>query len=160
MEPETYSSAQDNGQAELLYQLRRSGRFIHHRVQGAGGQSRVLQTVYEHPGITQKELLPLLEVQPGSLSEMLTKLERRGFVERTRDSFDKRRVCVSLTEKGVSMIAGRDLDVYRQDLFKCLSREEQEQLMGILLKLNADWYERFIAPHVEKCQNGEPKPCE
>ncbi|MGM9521788.1 MAG: MarR family winged helix-turn-helix transcriptional regulator [Oscillospiraceae bacterium] len=127
----------------LLEQLHRSGRFIYHRVSNARGQGCVLKILAEHPSITQKELLALQNIQPGSLSEILTKLERKGLITRTKDELDKRKVCVSLTEAGKKESAKRLVEVNRNDLFTGLEPEERQELLRLLTKLNQSWDERY-----------------
>jgi len=50
----------------------------------------VLAIVRERGGMSQRELLDLLDVRSASLSEVLAKLERNGLIARRRDDADRR----------------------------------------------------------------------
>ena len=104
-------------------------------------REQLLHLVAENPGITQKELAEHLHIQPASLSELITKLERKGLVTREKNENDRRSICVQLTETGFQRLQepeSRDLDP-----FAALSPGEQEQLGELLQKLVSDWELRF-----------------
>jgi len=50
-----------------------------------------------------KDLSGLLELDPGTLSPLLKRLEAAGFVQRRRDPTDERLLAVGLTPKGVQL---------------------------------------------------------
>lgn len=52
----------------------------------------------EHP--TMSEMAEYLDVTPGAVTQMVTRLEKKGYVIRSRSSKDKRQTTISLTEKG------------------------------------------------------------
>jgi len=64
---------------------------------------RVVYFVGRHPGISVSELLAILKITKQSLSRVLSQLIREGFIEQKTDSGDRRRRCLSLTEKGVEL---------------------------------------------------------
>ena len=104
-------------------------------------QGRILKILYLYGPMTQKALQEKLEIQPGSMSEIAAKLERRGLLCRERDEEDKRKVFLSLTD------AGRvDVEQYRAQgrpsgghRFAGLSEEEQRTLCALLEKLMNSW---------------------
>lgn len=51
-----------------------------------------------------KELADLLDVPPSMVSVMLNTLQRRGFLVRDTDPEDRRRVLLSVTDDGLSML--------------------------------------------------------
>ena len=57
---------------------------VHHKMRrlhdGKSSQSRILIVLREHEGMTQKELTDHLHVQPGSASEILSKMEQSGLI--------------------------------------------------------------------------------
>jgi DNA-binding MarR family transcriptional regulator len=64
---------------------------------------RILDMVYN--GISNPaEIARMLDVSPPAISGMLEKLETIGFLERVIDPEDRRRIEVSLTEKGSSAV--------------------------------------------------------
>lgn len=49
---------------------------------------------------TMSEMASLLNVTPGAVTQMVSRLEKKGYVTRSKASDDKRQTTVSLTEKG------------------------------------------------------------
>lgn len=98
----------------------------------ASGQQRVLQLLAEESELPQRELQQRLGIQPGSLSELIGKLENKGLVVQARDDQDKRRATIRLTEQGRAAIAEPDS---QQDPFGALTEDEQAQLKSLLRKI-------------------------
>ena len=121
--------------------LDRCGHYYTHRIGGSHrGQNSALTWLAEHPNATQKELGEELGITPASLSEVLMKLERKGYVERFKDESDRRFIRVQLTEEGISALDA--LEEKGIDPFTVLSEDEQETLKGLLSKLLNDWEAR------------------
>ena len=102
---------------------------------------RILSVLSANSPITQRQLMDILDVRSGSLSEILGKMETEGYITRTPNEQDKRGVDVTLTPAGLE--AAAQMQVHRgnsvQDFFSCLSQEEKEQLSLLLEKLLEDW---------------------
>ena len=64
------------------------------------GQLRMLALISAMDMPTQQRVLEFMQIRPASLSEMLSKLEKGGYIVRTRDEKDKRNVVITVTEKG------------------------------------------------------------
>lgn len=62
-------------QDDLYNILRACGHHLYHRFGKDMGQGRILAILSERESITQKELQEMLRIQPGSATEILTKLE-------------------------------------------------------------------------------------
>jgi len=60
---------------------------------------RCLDVIDQRPGLTAGELATAVGLSPGAVTTALDRLEQRGFVRRTRDPEDRRRVMVELTEE-------------------------------------------------------------
>jgi DNA-binding MarR family transcriptional regulator len=58
---------------------------------------RCLDVIDQRPGITAGELATAVGLSPGAVTTVLDRLEGRGFVNRTRDPNDRRRVTLKLT---------------------------------------------------------------
>jgi DNA-binding MarR family transcriptional regulator len=56
-----------------------------------------LDVIDQSPGLTAGELATAVGLSPGAVTTVLDRLEKRGFVTRTRDPGDRRRVTVELT---------------------------------------------------------------
>lgn len=118
------------------------GRYYAHRIGGSRrGQTNVMTWLAHNPDVTQKELSEGLNITPASLSEVLMKLERKGYVTRIKDENDRRFVRVRLTEKGEAELNKPAEDAI--DPFAALSEEEQETLKLLLNKLLTDWETRY-----------------
>lgn len=126
---------------KLQGKLRACGRFLHYNMGEKAGQARILSVLMEHGAITQRELQDILEVQSGSLSEILNKVESAGLIERRQSERDKRQLEVKLTKDGLA--AGAKMQEERGcaavELFACLSDEEKKALAGLLDKLLDGW---------------------
>lgn len=108
------------------------------------GQGRVLSLLKMKPEITQKELSFVLDMRNQSLGELLAKLERSGYVTRTPSEEDRRVMNVKLTEAGAE--AANEMEKRQEDhnqLFDCLSEEEQANLGSYLNKLLAELERRM-----------------
>lgn len=124
--------------------LDRCGHYYTHRIGGSHrGQNSVLVWLAEHPDVTQKELGEGLGITPASLSEVLLKLERKGFVDRFKDESDRRFIRVRLTDDGAAALDA--LEEKGDDPFVALSNQEQETLKTLLAKLLGDWETRYMA---------------
>lgn len=104
-------------------------------------QGRILKILYRQGPLTQKVLQEKLAIQPGSMSEIAAKLERRGLLCRSRDETDKRKVLLSLTDAGRKDVEefsaqGRP---YTGRRFDALSAQEQQTLCALLEKLLDSW---------------------
>ncbi|WP_030155387.1 MarR family winged helix-turn-helix transcriptional regulator [Glycomyces sp. NRRL B-16210] len=66
-------------------------------------QFLVLMALWEQDGRTVSALGDALQLDSGTLSPLLKRLEAAGFVERRREFGDERRVTVHLTEAGAAL---------------------------------------------------------
>lgn len=99
------------------------------------GQQKILRILDRHGEIPQRKLQVILEIQPGSLSEILSKLEERGYIERGKSEGDKRKVIVRLTEQGKAQIGEESGKKEEKDPFAVLDEQERETLKNLLKKL-------------------------
>ena len=76
-------------------------------------QYLVLLVLWEKDGRGVKDICAELDLDTGTLSPMLKRLEGLGFIERRRLSTDERRVEIHLTETGSAMRA-KALDIPRK----------------------------------------------
>ena len=58
---------------------------------------RCLDVIDQRPGLTAGELATAVGLSPAAVTTALDRLEKRGFVSRTRDPGDRRRVTLRLT---------------------------------------------------------------
>ena len=123
----------------LVRKVGRMGMLIHryydakaHRHGAMGdplrGQGRVLALLKAKPQTTQRELSYLLDMRQQSLSELLAKLEEKGYIVREKSEEDGRVTVVKLTEAGAEAAPSPEQMEVRDNALDCLSDEEQEQL--------------------------------
>ncbi|WP_018159455.1 MarR family winged helix-turn-helix transcriptional regulator [Smaragdicoccus niigatensis] len=63
-------------------------------------QYLAMLALWEHEPLRVNELGKLLQLDPGTLSPLLKRLEASGYVTRSRDPHDERALSVALTAKG------------------------------------------------------------
>jgi DNA-binding MarR family transcriptional regulator len=86
------------------------------------GQGRILSALKDSGPLSTKELSNALGMRASSLNEMLSKLEKGGFVAREPFEGDRRVTVNRLTQLG----EGQEAPIQEgEDVFACLSEEEQ-----------------------------------
>ncbi|MDD3193605.1 MAG: MarR family transcriptional regulator [Oscillospiraceae bacterium] len=116
---------------------RRYHQTVHGKVGTQHGQGKILSVLRREDGIGQKELAEELQIRPASLSELLDKMQKSGWVQRRVNEKDRRKINVYLT------VAGRDIsqqmiEARRETadgIFGVLTAAEQVQLEKLLSKL-------------------------
>ena len=66
-------------------------------------QYLVMLALWQHGTLSVKELSGLLQLDPGTLSPLLKRLEAAGLLRRERDPRDQRNLALALTEKGAAL---------------------------------------------------------
>ena len=125
------------------------GHVLHRRPEAhaARGQGKILSILADEGAVSQKLLQQALHIQPGSMSEIVTKLENKGLLTRTRGE-DRRGNVLTITEEG-RRIAQQE-DASGEDLFSALTKDQQYQLRSLLQTLLTDWLQRFDPRFHEK----------
>lgn len=124
---------------DLRHIIRSCADHLYRRGGQKNGQRGILHILSHEEEITQRQLQDMLDIQPGSMSEILSKMEDKGLIERLKDDEDKRRMLVKLTRQGEEHVKEYRLGQRRQDPFSALQEEEKEQLKMLLLKLLTSW---------------------
>lgn len=148
------NATQDKKESEIISLLMHSSYFLSKSTTGSRGQSWVLSKLMEHTTMTQKEMLEQLKIQPASLSETLTKLERKGFIIKEKDTRDRRVTVITITEAGREEYKRQALGKVTE-LFHGLNTEECQMLHALLRKLMDSWKKQYEFP----CE-GHAMPCE
>lgn len=140
-------------QEQLFFNFHKANHLMHRSLlQGmpkggpgaAFGQERLLQIIMKKGEISQKELGEMLDARAGSLSELLSKLEKNGLITRTPSDDDRRSMNIAITESGrqAASEAAQEREKMAEGLFEALSAEEQSQLNALLAKLTNAWKEK------------------
>jgi DNA-binding MarR family transcriptional regulator len=85
---------------QVDHELHRTSRQMERTLGVTAPQRLVIRIVGRFPGIPAGRLAQLLHVHPGTLSGILARLERHGFVQRWTDPHDRRRSLVGLSARG------------------------------------------------------------
>lgn len=132
--------------------LRACGHFLHFNMGGKAGRKRVLATLLREGEISQRTLQDLLDIQSGSLSEILAKIEADGLLEKVKCGSDRRGYILRLTESGQALAkqvtACHEARVDK--LLGCLSDDEQLALLAMLDQLTLHWSSDEVASMFEK----------
>jgi DNA-binding MarR family transcriptional regulator len=122
--------------SRLFMQKHHQTRADQHQHDPFRGQGRILALLKMQPAMSQKQLAYLLGIRPQSLGELLTKLEQSGYITRTPSAEDRRAMEIQLTAEGAAAAAAdeqhRTQELAADEMFQCLSQEEQEILAGYL----------------------------
>lgn len=129
----------DHGAIDELSEL--LGKCNHHITHhGKGrGQGKILKILARNGEMSQKDLQDILEIQSGSISEILAKLEEKGMITRTKSEEDKRKVMISITDAGREKAANCGCKNRAERLYSGLTEDEKEQLKTLLNKLVNSW---------------------
>lgn len=102
------------------------------------GGFNLLQVVAgaEEP-LTPTQIAERILVRAATVTGLVDTLVRRDLVERRSDPHDRRRVLVSMTERGSEVIAAADAAIFDSDAtaMACLTEQERERLIRLLGKL-------------------------
>lgn len=114
------------------------------------GQGRVLALLKLKPEMSQKELSNILDIRSQSLGELLSKLEKSGYITRTPSETDRRVMDIRLTEEGRKASEQNEQKLDSEALFGCLNEEEQAALR--------DYLSRIISTLEQQFGDSEPEP--
>ncbi|HKH42569.1 MAG TPA: MarR family transcriptional regulator [Solirubrobacterales bacterium] len=101
------------------------------------GQDRLLQELWQEDGMTQRELIDRLSVEPPTVTGILQRLEREGFLTRRPDEENRRIQRVYLTDAG-RKLEGPVREVWREvesSFLSGLSSADRRQLQSLLVRL-------------------------
>lgn len=133
---------------QLIMHLRDISHTMRFLYEGKGSQKQILILLNGADHITQRQLTKRLGIQPGSVSEVLLKLESAGLILRTPSEIDRRTMDITLTEQGKA--AAQEAAALRkqrhEEMFSCLTGPEKTQLLKLLEKINRDWDDRYRNP--------------
>ncbi len=123
---------------KILLNLRDLGQKIPFLYEGKNSQRRALIILRKTGSVSQRKLTELLNIKPGSMSEILTKLANKGLIERTQSADDRRTSIISLTEKGIQAAdeASEFRSERRVEMFSYLDDIERITLLNLLEKIN------------------------
>ena len=128
----------------LLHGLGFCGHYLHFHGGGMSGRAPIICLIAKCGGqISQQELGACFELKPGSLSEVLNKIEVAGLIERERNPEDRRQLTIRLTEAGAEQarLEQESRTRFRSEAFACLTDAEKLELLGMLRRIRTRWEE-------------------
>lgn len=130
---------------EVLYQMGRVCGSNYHRLRELlddlglyKGQPPVLQALWEQEGMTQSELADKIERSPSTITKMVQRMERSGFLDRRPDPDDERVSRVHLTELGRKVQGDVEavLQSFAAEAFDGFTEEELASLYAMLKRIH------------------------
>lgn len=102
-------------------------------------QLHALLVVRDNPSITMGALCERLYLACSTATDLVDRLEKNGFLERTKDFNDRRVVRLQITDKGLDVI-NKVIEARRRyvsSILTSLTQKEKEQLVSSLGKLHS-----------------------
>ena len=129
---------------DLLFLLNDLGRLLRteaDRRARTHGMTRaqwgILLWLDREPGLSQRELAAVLEVEPITVARLVDRLERRGMVERRADETDRRIWRLHLRQE--ARVVLREIDGHRAAMTASLTQDmpaaEQARLIDVLTRM-------------------------
>lgn len=136
-------SAEDKLAKRILSGLGFCGHYMHFHGGGVSGKAPIICLLAKQPGgeMSQQELGLHFDLKPGSLSEILSKIECAGLIERSRNPKDRRQLTIRLTEAGweKAHVEQAARLRFREQAFSALTHDEREDLAEMLDKIRETW---------------------
>lgn len=104
------------------------------------GQEMVLSHLWKKDGLTPSELTERLGVEPPTVTNTLSRMEKAGLLERCRDPGDARCTKVYLTDKGRQLRepVERRWEAVQKRAFAGITVEEEALLRDLLVKIHGN----------------------
>ncbi len=107
------------------------------------GQPMVLRELWEREGRTHTELAARLQITPATVTKMIQRMEKQGFLQRRPDPDDQRVSRVYLTDAGhaVQQQVESVFQTLEAETFRCIPQDELAVLRGFLLQIRENLVE-------------------
>lgn len=118
------------------------GHYMHAHGGGRSGRAPLLCALLKNGGeMPQREFMGRFELKAGSLSEVLTKIEKDGLIERRRDERDRRQLIVRLTEEGRAQAVFEQAkrEKFRAEALATITPEQRDALEDMLVSIKEQW---------------------
>ena len=94
------------------------------------GQPPIMGLLYQHDGMSQKEMASALNLSPATMTVTLKRMEKAGLVRREMDEHDQRILRVHLSEQGKQMW------LKSADQIRCVTEELLEAVDKLIASLD------------------------
>ena len=102
-------------------------------------------------GISNTEIQKELQITKSAISQMLDSLVEKGYVERTLDANDRRRMCVTITP------SGREILCQMSERTKCVAEDVSEKMGEEKIQQMFDLLNEFIDTYLDVQQHDKDK---
>ena len=115
---------------------------VHELVEGLGlyrGQPPLLYELWKQDGRTHSDLAAKMQITPATITRMIQRMEKAGFVQRRPDEHDQRVSRVYLTEDGRAVQSELQavFDRLERETFAGFDEQELVVLRGFLSRIRA-----------------------
>ncbi|MBS2535765.1 winged helix-turn-helix transcriptional regulator [Catenulispora sp. NF23] len=126
------------------YLLSRTGKSARGRLAGRFAERglrlwhhAVLAALADFGPHVQRDLAARLGIDPSDMAKIVDELAGAGYIERARDTADRRRITVTLTDAGRALLAELDADAeaVQDEILDPLTGDEREHLNALLRKV-------------------------
>jgi DNA-binding MarR family transcriptional regulator len=106
------------------------------------GQPPLLRELWEQEGMIQKDLAARLKITPATVTKMLQRMEKAGFIQRRTDIEDQRVSRVFLTDTGreVQRKVEKVFKTLESETFNNFTTEERVLLRRLLLQVRENLF--------------------
>ncbi len=145
---------EDKLKEELTGQLLQSFQGMHARGHGPKASDRmrgapmILHFIQSQEGsISPSQISKAMGTSTARITAVLGSLEKKGLIERTMDPGDRRKIQISLTEKGQEHVQkmAHDMIMDMQQLVEYLGEEDARSAIHLLQRLQ-DWQPLHLCP--------------
>lgn len=112
------------------------------------GQPPIMGLLYQHDGMSQKEMASALNLSPATMTVTLKRMEKAGLVRREMDEHDQRILRVHLSEQGKQMWlkSADQIRCVTEELLEGFTPEEERQMREYLFRIARNM-ERAVEKH-------------
>lgn len=112
------------------------------------GQPPIMGLLYQHDGMSQKEMANALNLSPATMTVTLKRMEKAGLVRREMDEHDQRILRVHLSEQGKQMWlkSADQIRCVTEELLEGFTPEEERQMREYLFRIARNM-ERAVEKH-------------
>ena len=112
------------------------------------GQPPIMGLLYQHDGMSQKEMASALNLSPATMTVTRKRMEKAGLVCREMDEHDQRILRVHLSEQGKQMWlkSADQIRCVTEELLEGFTPEEERQMREYLFRIARNM-ERAVEKH-------------
>jgi MarR family transcriptional regulator, organic hydroperoxide resistance regulator len=120
---------------QIAHNLDKHSKFLQERFRVTVPQVITLREIYEHGPLSFTQLTEIVSLNNSTVTGIVDRLERRGWVRRERTSADRRRIDIAITKEGIDFLQTVPPPI-QQSLIEGLERMDQEEVDTILWSID------------------------